>query len=485
MFALGLQYLTGVVYATDPSSREQPEWPPHPDRVFMAMVAAHHETDADPAEREALLWLERLGPPSIAASATGQPRRAVTTFVPVNDTEGPHLKARKSPSPAQLASGVSLLPEKRSRQPRTFPSVVPYDPTVFFIWSTDVPQRRLADAIDGLCRKVIRVGHSASLVQMWVEASPPAPTLEPTAGVPRARMRVPGRGRLTALEARFPRLRPSTGQWASYGDPSPQHLELTRGGAFAPDLLVFRRVGGRPLGLESTPLIVDTARRAILSLAAHPLPEWVSGHSSDGSPSRQPHVAIVPLADVGHEHADGHLLGLAVALPVAVSSDAVAQAFGVLLGTGSTGELRPLPVFAGKLLDWTLEYDLRSDRPRALEPETWTAIPDGARRWATVTPIVLDRYPKRDGDVEETTARACEHAGLPRPADVVIAPVSVFAGAPTTWSMPPMAGPGGKGARLHTHAIFSFDEPVIGPVLVGAGRYRGYGLCRPLSRAGA
>src|SRR5579862_1149596 len=101
MFALGVQYLTGVVYATDAASREQPEWPPHPDRVFMAMVAAHHETDADPREREALLWLERLGPPAIAASAAGQPRRAVTSFVPVNDTNAPRLKTGQPPSPAQ------------------------------------------------------------------------------------------------------------------------------------------------------------------------------------------------------------------------------------------------------------------------------------------------------------------------------------------------------------------------------------------------
>ena len=26
----------------------------------------------------------------------------------------------------------------------------------------------------------------------------------------------------------------------------------------------------------------------------------------------------------------------------------------------------------------------------------------------------------------------------------------------------------------------TFKEPVVGPVLLGAGRYRGYGLCRPL-----
>lgn len=34
--------------------------------------------------------------------------------------------------------------------------------------------------------------------------------------------------------------------------------------------------------------------------------------------------------------------------------------------------------------------------------------------------------------------------------------------------------------RRHTHAILVFDEPVRGPILVGAGRYRGYGFCRPM-----
>ena len=34
--------------------------------------------------------------------------------------------------------------------------------------------------------------------------------------------------------------------------------------------------------------------------------------------------------------------------------------------------------------------------------------------------------------------------------------------------------------RRHTHAILVFEEPVRGPILIGAGRYRGYGLCRAL-----
>ena len=36
------------------------------------------------------------------------------------------------------------------------------------------------------------------------------------------------------------------------------------------------------------------------------------------------------------------------------------------------------------------------------------------------------------------------------------------------------------GEHRHTHVIAEFDRPVIGPVLIGAGRYRGYGLLRPL-----
>ena len=30
------------------------------------------------------------------------------------------------------------------------------------------------------------------------------------------------------------------------------------------------------------------------------------------------------------------------------------------------------------------------------------------------------------------------------------------------------------------HAILVFDEPMRGPVLIGAGRFRGYGVCRAL-----
>ena len=44
MFALGIDFITGVAVMTDAASREKAEWPPHPARVFMALVAAHWPT---------------------------------------------------------------------------------------------------------------------------------------------------------------------------------------------------------------------------------------------------------------------------------------------------------------------------------------------------------------------------------------------------------------------------------------------------------
>ncbi|HMO85542.1 MAG TPA: hypothetical protein PKC18_11555, partial [Lacipirellulaceae bacterium] len=40
---------------------------------------------------------------------------------------------------------------------------------------------------------------------------------------------------------------------------------------------------------------------------------------------------------------------------------------------------------------------------------------------------------------------------------------------------------GGNGPRPQLHVYLRFAEPVVGPVLLGAGRFLGYGLCMPLA----
>ena len=72
------------------------------------------------------------------------------------------------------------------------------------------------------------------------------------------------------------------------------------------------------------------------------------------------------------------------------------------------------------------------------------------------------------------------HRTNPAPIVKVVATSSpLFAGVPHARDFPPLrSGPNG-GARFHLHALVIFAEPIVGPLIVGAGRYRGYGLCRP------
>ena len=177
----------------------------------MALAAAWFETGEDPAEGEALRWFEALPPPAIAASDADS-RTTVVSYVPVNDAS----LGRKVPTSGDLNklkdAGLAQLPEHRSRQPRGFPVAIPHDPTVHLIWSeVELGAHRVA--LKRLVAKVTHVGHSASFVQMWLEANPPSPAWIPASGVASRRLRVTSPGRLKTLETRMNRA-----AWIAYHD---------------------------------------------------------------------------------------------------------------------------------------------------------------------------------------------------------------------------------------------------------------------------
>ena len=104
-----------------------------------------------------------------------------------------------------------------------------------------------------------------------------------------------------------------------------------------------------------------------------------------------------------------------------------------------------------------------------------------ARTWASVTPIVLDRHLKRydEAKIRELVATSCTNVGLPRPDPdrIHVGKHSAVEGAPpwTAWRVPePLA------SRSLTHAVIDFEQEVAGPVMLGAGRFTGLGLCRRL-----
>ncbi len=519
MFALGIRYLNGFAAASEPDARERPEWPPHPARVFMALAAAHFQTGADPAERAALERLESLRPPALRAPAA-IPRPAVTHYVPVNDKAGDRTRP-----PTAIIQSVPQL--ARDRQRRTFARAWLEDEIAYLLWPDVVLDALVMRALEALCAKVARIGHSMSLVQMWVAdaAEVGQPNWVPDDERAEIQLRVPAPGMLADLERRYNgravdayaalvvaaedptdpgaqraarrrlrdefgdepplRLWPRASLYRGYARPRDSDQDgRAPGTVFSPHLIVFTLgVSSGPyraLDVSCAAAVADRWREALVS-RANDLPERirevVSGHDRAGGPLTGPHLSLIPLAFVGHPHADGHLVGVAAALPRDLDAGERRHVLRVL---GRVDELR-----LGPLGVWRLGRDVMARPAWTLRPEAWTAHPSGARHWATVTPVAFDRHPKaraRGEALRETAqmiAAACTTIGLPRPREVIVTHVSAHSGVPPAHVFPRLKRKDGT-ERRHAHAILIFDEPVCGPVLLGAGRYRGYGVGRPV-----
>ena len=293
----------------------------------------------------------------------------------------------------------------------------------------------------------------------------------------------------TRLKDRFPSgqpvsLRPSPGLWQGY--------TRTRGTAsveipqsvFDPRLIVLAIKDAR-VPLPATPKLI-TALRGLLMKACpeQPPPKWFSGHCLDGTPTAAPHLALTPLPFVGSKHADGRILGLALALPAGLDPQEGGRCLEPFLHDPDTGLPREHSLFSGQWFECRVELETRERPPVSLDPYTWTRK---SCLWASVTPVVLNRH--FDGkdkwqQAAESVKEACLHIGLPRPREVLLHPVSLIEGVPHARDYPQLTRKNDGGRRSHSHAVIIFDEPVSGPVIVGAGRFRGYGLCRPMDERG-
>jgi CRISPR-associated protein Csb2 len=107
--------------------------------------------------------------------------------------------------------------------------------------------------------------------------------------------------------------------------------------------------------------------------------------------------------------------------------------------------------------------------------------------------VVLDRHPKHDQRTERvqwreevvaSIAKSCELQGLPVPDLIDLDKTSWHRGAPRSRpgpdGMPWLPSKEGSVHRQQVHVLIQFPCEVQGPLLLGAGRFRGYGLCKPL-----
>ena len=457
-------------------------------------------------DRAALRWLELQAPPAVLAAGQHQGSQHASYVVTNSVVAGPGSQSHPARTNALRVRA------------RSFPAAA----TVRFVWQDAQPSTELVHVLDAVARRVPYLGRSTGIALVSASASAAdgqAGELE--AGTASAQgprelvdlrasstmagsaqdlwavfepcaledsevsLRVPYPGYLAELDTLYEAGRPAWEASRTRGyrlrkDAADQAPAPVMPSAYT-DVVAFRFSGLRPDG-RLVVRFTEALRSQVLSRVGEHAPAALHGHGADG----RPHVAFLALPsvgwpmspDAGSSHADGHLLGLAVAIPDLPAEERRAVLAGVLGLRGSgrsqeTSSVVELPVPGIGTVE--LAYQPGLVRPWGASPERWRL---GSRRWVTATPVVLDRFPKKKSQDVQEVLRSCRMVGLPEPVDIQVSGEPLMPGAVR---LRPTDLPQQVRGRLYRHVSLTFDRAVSGPVLLGAGRYLGVGLLAPLA----
>ncbi len=447
--------------ASDGHDGTPPEWPPCPARLFSALVAGA-EAEGD----EAFRWLETQPLPIIHAGETAlsdpQPQWLVTNRIQAGGGSANH-PGRKNVERARYRCWLER-------------------PSVSYHWPQAQPDPETVRTLDEAARRVHYLGRPTSPVAIRVHADPPPPSDDATwrpgaEGLERVRLRVPYPGFFDQLRDAYEhghRVDPPIYEHYEPPGAAPPALEEVEPAASPwAHFLVLPLTTRVWIPGERTLEVTGALRAVVLDLVGHSCPTispLVSGH---GAPP--PHCAYLALPFTGHEHADGHLLAVAIAVPP--DQHAMRQIRDALDPSGKG-------TYAIELRNVRGTRSLRFEH----NPASLTRVPWGARaerwvkaatRWRTVLPAVLDRAPSRRLTEEEAVLETVRNAGLAQWLTAVEVQRAPFRQGDLALRPSHVRRNGTDRARPYRHLRLHFDRPVRGPVVLGALRHFGLGLCVP------
>lgn len=508
-----------------------------------SVAALHDGDVVNEDERAALQWLETLGAPALVASEADSRSVAAhyvpvndASIVSLGKYPGLYEELARleaeidlAPTPAKRASiekkiakkrdvtsllawngkgnKADLLPDQRNKQPRFYPSVTPAEPTQWFIWS-GVDDAALAHhrlSLANVLGRITRLGHSSSFVCVSLADEAPAPNWLPDPQGPH-RLRVVIPGQLQLLEENFAQRATHVTQDAqqakTFSDIAPRTmpslLASYRKGVDAVEevdwsqetgqWMAFEYVQGRRFPITRTWEICRAFRSALLAHANDPTSPYLCGHEADGTPTKAPHIKVIAPGYVRGKYASGIGMGIVLILPDTKDEQArrnVLQAIGAWERADqedrANGLVRLYTTGGGEAV---FQRTVQPER-KTMRAETWTRP---AKVWETVTPIALDRNPKFFGhpDLEkhekaveqavQAVWKACRDQGLePEHVEVSRRPFFKESADAKAFGRVSLGGL----QRFLIHARITFAHPVGGPVVLGAGRFFGMGLCIP------
>lgn len=452
---------------------DDPEWPPSPMRLFQAILAGARMGCRglawDENRAAAFQWLERQGPPLIAATQGWLATRC-TYFVPNNDSDKDFERQDRLTS--KIAQPHRLLDGE----------------TIHYVWpideSKDEPAVTRAAVICEEARHILAlgwgidqaVGNGRILSETEVAALPGRRWRPWNSNRTGSRAwRIPCDGSLEDLE----RVYNSFARRIERGNYCPPQ----RASRFAtihyltsttmpprfyavfelPDGVAFRQ----EMAIETAAMIRSLACRCAKadthSFLLDGSETYVAGHVAEKSGDTPPRFSYLPLPTIGHEHSDGMIRRLLIAEPYGGDGSHVHWA-------------------QERLRNQVLRDNDGNERGVLFElwrttSETMINLYVGeGKDWSTVTPVVLPGFDDGKHDkAERLLLRAIKQAGFPLNAvtDITLRKAPFWPGSqhPMHYDRPHYL------KHLPAwHVRLIFREPISGPLSLGAGRHCGLGV---------
>jgi CRISPR-associated protein Csb2 len=466
------------------------EWPPSPFRLFQALIAGAYGgrwATEDRAEKDAVFrWLECLNAPRIWAPPL-KTLRPVTYYVPNNDLDA------KGGDPAQVAS----VRTAKTRRPGLFDA----DRPAAYLWTFDGDDQ-LANRLTEMAGRLHALGHGVDAAFAQAEVldlahaearllalggAPHKPAMAAAPGAVGSPCPTRGsfeslRRRHEAFTGRFERVGAGRKATLRFRQPPKPHVRAVAYDRTASRLLFELRPSEGSARFRSWPLIEaaaltiavrDQLARALEQAWPEEVNRLVIGLGA-GSADAAIRLCIVPLPSIGMRHTDPAIRRVLVEAPPD----------------------HPIPLFD---IEWALAGRELADvhgEPTGviLTPTTDTSMlerfgvnrqPGSARVWRTVTPAVLphERHPggvarsHAEARLAGSIAQALRHAGVAASVTTVRVQREPF---DLQGARADHFAPGRFDARDLRHVELTLSRPVVGPMVIGDGRFLGLGVMRPV-----